>query len=109
MYWAKEGRSSVDAAVIAATLMGLAVLGTRPFDVSDDGPGRGSWLTAIVGIAVYLSSIFICFMKKRIAHGVFGFFIQPLAIYGALRLGKPDSGWAAASTASGTRRSRRVP
>ena len=94
VYWAKEGRSSVDAAVIAATLMGLAVLGTRPFDVSDEGTGGGSVAIAIVGIAVYISSIFVCFMKKRVAHGVFGFFIQPLAIYGALRLGKPDSGWA---------------
>ena len=92
VYWAKEGRSSVDAAVIAATLMGLAVLGIRPFDIEDADPG--TVIVTVTLAALVVLCVFICFMKKRVAHGVFGFFIQPLAIYGACRLGKPDSGWA---------------
>ena len=36
----------------------------------------------------------ICFLKKRRLHGTIGFFIFPLAIYGAWRIGKPDSPWA---------------
>ncbi len=36
----------------------------------------------------------ICFAKGRILHGYIGFFILPIAIYGACRSGKPDSPWA---------------
>jgi hypothetical protein len=93
VYWAKEGRSSVDAAVIAATLMGIVLTGVHPleFDSAEDaGSAIGSVLTALLVVVCLV----ICFMKKRVAHGIFGFFVPPLAIYGAIRLGKPDSGWA---------------
>jgi hypothetical protein len=93
VYWAKEGRSSVDAAVIATTLMGLVLTGAHPLEI-DSTEDASSTLGIVVTAVVIVGCIFICFMKKRIAHGVFGFFFQPIAIYGALRLGKPDSGWA---------------
>lgn len=93
VYWAKEGRSSVDAAVIAATLMALLLMGVHPLDFGD-GEEAGSTLGAILTGAVIVGCIVVCFMKKRVAHGIFGFFLPPLALYGAARLGKPDSGWA---------------
>ena len=36
----------------------------------------------------------ICFAKQRILHGAIGFFVFPIAIYGAARIGKPGSPWA---------------
>jgi hypothetical protein len=36
----------------------------------------------------------ICFAKQRILHGAVGFFVLPVAIYGAARIGKPSSPWA---------------
>jgi hypothetical protein len=36
----------------------------------------------------------ICFAKQRLLHGALGFFILPVAIYGAARIGKPSSPWA---------------
>jgi hypothetical protein len=36
----------------------------------------------------------ICFLKGRVMHGVIGFFVFPVAIYGACRIGKPSSAWA---------------
>ncbi|HEX6987705.1 MAG TPA: hypothetical protein VF170_20160, partial [Planctomycetaceae bacterium] len=36
----------------------------------------------------------ICFAKQRLMHGIVGFFVFPLAFYGAARLGKPGSPWA---------------
>ena len=33
-------------------------------------------------------------MKGRRLHGTIGFLLFPLAIYGACRIGKPDSAWA---------------
>lgn len=92
VYWAKQGRASVDAAVIAVCAMGLVLLGVRPFDVEDGS--FGAVLGTILGAAVAVVSVVVSFMKGRVAHGTLGFFIQPLAIYGALRLGKPTSGWA---------------
>ena len=38
----------------------------------------------------------ICFPKGRVLHGVVGFFVFPIAIYGACRIGKPSSSLGAA-------------
>ena len=35
VYWAKEGRSSIDATVIAVAFLGLILLGVRPFEIDD--------------------------------------------------------------------------
>lgn len=92
VYWAKEGRSSIDATVIAAALMLLALLGFTPFTIEDGDLG------AILGTALSALIVFllvaICFAKGRILHGSIGFFVFPVALYGACRLGKPGSAWA---------------
>jgi hypothetical protein len=92
VYWAKEGRSSIDATVIAAALMLLALLGFTPFTIEDGDIG------AILGTALSALFVFtlvaICFAKGRVMHGSIGFFIFPIALYGACRLGKPGSPWA---------------
>jgi hypothetical protein len=92
VYWAKEGRSSIDATVIAAALMMLALLGFTPFTIEEGSVGAilGTVLSALV---VFLL-VAICFAKGRVMHGSIGFFVFPIALYGACRLGKPDSGWA---------------
>jgi len=38
--------------------------------------------------------VMICFSKFRLAHGLFGLPIAPLAWWGAARLAKPNSPWA---------------
>jgi len=92
VYWAEEGRSSIDAMVIAAAGMVLILLGFTPFSFDTGSPVQviGSLLGAIFvfGMAA------ICFAKQRLWHGAVGFFVLPLAIYGAARLGKPGSAWA---------------
>lgn len=92
VYWAKEGRSSIDATVIAAALMMLALLGFTPFTIEEGSIGAilGTVLSALV---VFLL-VAICFAKGRILHGCIGFFVFPIALYGACRLGKPGSAWA---------------
>jgi hypothetical protein len=92
VYWAKEGRSSIDATVIAAALMLLALLGFTPFTIEE-----GS-IEAVIGTALSALVVFvlvaICFAKDRIMHGCIGFFVFPIALYGACRLAKPKSAWA---------------
>ena len=51
-------------------------------------------LGSIFAAAVVLGLVAICFFKQRILHGSIGFFVLPIAIYGACRIGKPGSPWA---------------
>ena len=92
VYWAEEGRSSIDATVIAAAGMGLILLGFTPFTIESGSFGAvvGSVLSALL---VFLW-VAICFAKGRVMHGTVGFFVFPVAVYGAWRLGKPRSAWA---------------
>ena len=91
VYWSEEGRSSIDAAVIAASLIGLAVVGSNPFEF---GSGIEELVYGIVSALLLISLVATCFLKGRWAHATVGIFVAPLAIYGACRLGKPDSPWA---------------
>jgi hypothetical protein len=92
VYWARQGRASVDAAVIAVAAMGLVLLGVRPFDIYDDT--AGDLIASIVGALVLFACVGICVLKHRLLHAILGFFFFPLALYGACRIGKPDSPWA---------------
>ncbi len=91
VYWAEEGRSSIDATVIAAAAMGLVVVGVNPFHTSNESEGV---IATIASGALLFAIVAICFLKGRNLHGIIGFFLSPLALYGACRIGKPDSAWA---------------
>jgi hypothetical protein len=92
VYWAEEGRSSIDATVIAAAGMMLVLLGFSPLTIESGSIGAvlGSILSAVFVFVL----VAICFAKGRVLHGVVGFFVFPVALYGACRLGKPGSAWA---------------
>ena len=92
VYWAEEGRRSIDATVIAASALFLILLGVRPFDF-DDG-SAGAVIGSVALLLAHFLELGICFSKHRMAHGLFGLLVPPLAFYGAVRLGKPDSPWA---------------
>lgn len=92
VYWAEEGRSSIDATVIAAAGMALLLLGFTPFTVDTGSPEQV--VASVLGALFVLALVAICFFKQRLMHGVVGFFFLPVAIYGSARLGKPGSAWA---------------
>jgi hypothetical protein len=92
VYWAEEGRSSVDATVIAAALMLLIVLGVSP--VAIDSTSTEALITSIVLTLFAFCCVAICFAKGRALHGAIGIFVAPVAFYGAGRIGKPRSAWA---------------
>lgn len=91
VYWSEEGRSSIDAAVIATLAMALIFLEVRPFDISSSTPVD---VAATLEAPIVLGFVTVCFAKQRFMHGTVGLFIWPLAVYGAMRLGKPQSLWA---------------
>jgi hypothetical protein len=92
VYWAEEGRRSIDATVVAAVVMALLVFGIRPFEIESDSAEL--LVASIIAALINFSMAGICFMKDRILHGIVGFFILPVGIYGAMRLAKPNSAWA---------------
>ena len=92
VYWAEEGRSSIDATVIAVAGMILLLLGFTPFTFDTSSPVQ--IVVSVVGALLVISLVMICFLKQRLMHGWVGFFVFPFAIYGASRLGKPGSPWA---------------
>jgi hypothetical protein len=92
VYWAEEGRSSIDATVIAAAAMGLVVVGVNPLDLGN-GESEGVAAVALSGLLLFVV-VAICFLKGRNLHGIIGFFVFPIALYGACRIGKPNSAWA---------------
>jgi hypothetical protein len=92
VYWAEEGRSSIDATVIAAAGMMLVLLGFTPFTIEDGSVE--TILGTILSVLIAFLLVAVCFLKGRVLHGSIGFFVFPIALYGACRLGKPDSPWA---------------
>jgi hypothetical protein len=92
VYWAEEGRSSVDATVIAAAAMLLIVLGVSPVVI--DSSSTEALITSILLTIIAFGCVAICFAKGRVLHGTIGIFVAPVAFYGAGRIGKPRSAWA---------------
>lgn len=92
VYWSEQGRVSIDATVIAAAAMGLILLGFTPFTFETGSLDQA--IGSIVSALVVFGLVALCFAKQRILHGTVGFFVFPVALYGALRIGKPGSPWA---------------
>lgn len=88
VYWAEEGRRSVDAVVLATSIGALVLMGYVPL------AGDDSWITAVVTVLVVLAVATVAVMKGKVVLGVTGMLFPPLALIGALRLAKPASSWA---------------
>jgi hypothetical protein len=90
VYWTEEGRSSVDAVVVAVAAAGLVVLGTRPFGLDDPGSIWGTVGT----VAFVLGFVLLSAAKGRVFLAVIGMFIPVTAIVGAVQIARPESIWA---------------
>jgi hypothetical protein len=92
VYWAQQGRTSVDAVLIALLVGCLFVVGTAPLDLDDAGDASRLVVTVVVG----LHALVACFalLKGKLVTGAVGIFVPVVAIVGAIRLAKPRSPWA---------------
>jgi hypothetical protein len=91
VYWAQEGRASLDAVVIATLLGGLIVLGLAPFDLSNQSSAVSS-IVLVVAIDLLLCTLAI--LKGKPILGLLGVFIPFASLAGAIRLASPASPWA---------------
>jgi hypothetical protein len=94
VYWAEEGRRSIDAVIVAAALAGMIALGA-PFwgrVISGADPAGGALIVAYHAVS-FVSAV-VCLLKGKLTTGVVGFLLWPVGLIGAIRLAEPNSIWA---------------
>jgi hypothetical protein len=93
VYWAQEGRTSIDALIMGVALAGLFLISSAPFDANNRDPsdpkaGFFAFLACNVVFAI------VTFLKKKPFLGIFAIFIAPIGWVAAVRLAKPGAPWA---------------
>lgn len=91
VYWAKEGRKSVDAIFCVLVITGVLIGGV---DFLSGRVGTGVWWSSVATLALGFLLSVICLLKGKITTGVVGIVIGIIALVGAVRLAKPESWWA---------------
>jgi hypothetical protein len=91
VYWAEEGRASLDAVVVAALVAGLIVLGVAPFELHRQ---NGAITTIVLVVAIDLLLCTLAILKGKPILGLTGVFIPVVSLVAALRLAAPTSPWA---------------
>ena len=90
VYWAEQGRDSIDAVIVATLIAGLVVVGVQPFGLDEASSVVGTLSVA----ALVLTLAGITFVKGRILLGTVAVFVPVVGLVAALRLAKPTSPWA---------------
>ena len=103
VYWTEEGRSSVDAVIVAVIAGWMLIVGIAPFDSGE----QESVTAIIVVVSINLCFVIVTVAKGKLLTGMIGVLIPLLAIVGAIRLAKPDSRWAKRRYEPGSRKLRR--
>jgi heme/copper-type cytochrome/quinol oxidase subunit 4 len=99
VYWAEDGRTSVDAVFAAVAVAGLLIVGLNPLAFFDVGLWRDDHSLAaraavVAGAILTLLLAVIVLLKGKVWTGLVGMFITPLLVVGALRLSRPHAPWA---------------
>ncbi len=99
VYWAEDGRTSVDAVFAAIAVAGLLVLGFNPLSFFDVGAWRDDdslviRTVVVLGAMLTLLLAVVVLLKGKVWTGLVGMFITPLLIVGAIRISRPHAPWA---------------
>src|ERR1700733_8147859 len=95
VYWSGEGQVSVEAVSLTAACLGLALAGFSPFGITDIGNFELTLRLTASGIFIVDGALaFICVLKGKYRTALFGLFLPPVGVFGALRLARPSSTWA---------------
>ena len=87
VYWAQEGRASLDAVVLATVFAVVVLLGVHPVDTS-------STLAAVGTLLLLVTLSGVTFMKGRFVLGILALHLLPIGLYTSIRLARPASPWA---------------
>ena len=105
VYWATQGRQSVDAIFCVLVTTGALIGGTS---FVTGAVGTAECLSSMATIGINLPLCVICLLKGKVITGVIGVVIGPVAVVGAIRLAKPGSWWAQHRYATRPRRADRA-
>jgi hypothetical protein len=95
VYWSKEGRSSVDAVIVASSLTGLLLVRALPFGLSGiSGDERSARWTLVAIVLFNLALTVLTAIKGKPWVALFSVFVTVVGIWGVLRLAAPHSLWA---------------
>ncbi len=99
VYWAEDGRASVDAVFAAIAVAGLLIVGFNPLSFFDIGIWRaddsfGARTLVVVLAVLTLALAVVVLLKGKVWTGLIGMFITPLLFIGAIRLSRPHAPWA---------------
>ncbi|HEY5833286.1 phosphatidylglycerol lysyltransferase domain-containing protein [Streptomyces sp.] len=104
VYWSEQGRQSVDAVILAVSVIGLLLIGQAPLGGYIGGRSYETYVAA----APLLGFVVLCLLKGKVWTGLLGVMVPLLALVGALRLARPASPWARWRYASRPRRMARA-
>ncbi|MGY1706621.1 hypothetical protein ACI79C_18800 [Geodermatophilus sp. SYSU D00697] len=104
VYWSQQGRSSIDAVLIAVVVGLLLLVGANPFDTQDVSGELPIAVTVVLNLAFALVAI----LKGRTVLGVVGVFVPVVAAVAAVRLARPLSFWGRRWYPAGSSRRRRA-
>lgn len=105
VYWARQGRQSVDAIFCVLVITGALIGGAS---LVTGGIWTAEWWSSMAGIAINLVLCVICLLKGKVITGVIGIVVGVVALVGAIRLAKPGSWWAVRRYATRPRRASRA-
>jgi lysyl-tRNA synthetase class 2 len=94
VYWSEDGRKSIDAVIVAATITGLILVGFSAWvDVADKVEEIVFALVGTFGL-IGIAATIVNLAKEKFGIAIVGFLIPPIGIVAAFRLGRPHSLWA---------------
>ncbi|MFD7666770.1 hypothetical protein [Streptomyces sp. NPDC059788] len=95
VYWSEQGTKSVEIVIVTAALVALILSGSLPFGVNELSPDEFHnrfRVVRTVGINFLFALVALFKGKGRMA--VIGVFVPFVALFGAIRLARPNSPWA---------------
>jgi hypothetical protein len=102
VYWAEEGRRSVDAVIVATIIGGLLLMGFLPFATDAGAP------TIVGSVLVALALAAVAVAKGKLFLAIATMLVPVVGVVAAMRLAKPDSLWARRRYAEGSRKRERA-
>lgn len=91
VYWAEQGRKSIDAILVATAVAAAMVLLVSPVGLIRE-QDTALWVVA-TALIVHFSLVVVSLLKGKRYLAVIGMVVVPLPVVGALRLAKSSSFW----------------
>jgi hypothetical protein len=102
VYWAEEGRRSVDAVIVATIIAGLLLMGFLPFATDSGVP------TIVASVLAAFALAAVAVAKGKLFMGIATMLVPVIGVVAAIRLAKPDSLWARRRYPEGSRKRERA-